>query len=76
MYKKDQQVSKTKIEIDDVEYQISSEVELIRDYGDNDTQIKHNKIFGLRDKNLLIIANEILEAEHSLISKEDVKWKM
>jgi radical SAM superfamily enzyme len=65
----------TTIQLGNKEYQIRSEVQMIRDYGDNDIHVSHNKIFGLpSDK--LDKAMEILLTEHTLISKEDVKWKI
>ena len=63
------------IKIGKTDYTIKTEVQLVRDYGDNDVHVVHNKIFGM-PKDLSEVGVEILLTEHTLISKEDVKWEI
>jgi len=63
------------IEINNKIYKIKTEVQLVRDYGDNDVHVVHNKIFGLPKENEDIGMEKLL-TEHTLISKEDVKWEI
>jgi hypothetical protein len=63
------------IEVNGEECEIKTEVTLDKDYGEGEISVKHTKIFGL-PKDKLELAMETLLTEHTLISKEDVKWKM
>lgn len=66
---------KATIEVEGEEYEIKSDVTLDKDYGDNEVSVTHTRIFGL-PKDKLELAMETLLTEHTLISKDDVKWKM
>lgn len=61
------------IQIDNVDYNINVEVSLEREYGEGDIVVRHLNVYGVpNDK--MDSAKNILLHDHTLISKDDVKW--
>ena len=55
--------------------EVQTEVELVREYGEGEVHIEHKEIFNV-PKELVSDVKEILESEHTLVAKEDVKWNL
>ena len=63
----------TTVNVRGLELNIKTEVRLDKEYSDNEISVTHTKLFGV-PRGEIDNVMEILLNEHTLISKEDVKW--
>jgi hypothetical protein len=64
------------LEIDGEKINVRSEVELLKRYDLDDIYVKHINTFNHYSSEMGQRVYNILESEHSLLKKDDVKWEI